>query len=472
MTDAPIYIGIDLGTGGARCVAVDEHGAVVAASSAKLTTENSAVLPGHSEQQPTDWIAALDTAMAGLMAQAPSQGQVAAIAVDSTSGTVLAVDADGAALTPALLHNDMRSTDEAEACSLALGTPISPTFSLAKILWLRRHAGLPDDARFVHATDFINEWLCGKQVATDFTNAMKTGVDLENLSWPEAIESAGVPLGKLPKLCRPGEPIGTLREELASKWGLPTAVMVAAGATDSNAGFYASGAAQVGEWCTTIGTTLAIKGLAETPVNDPDGCIYNHRHPDLHWLPGGASNAGGEILRHWFESAEFADLDAAAATLGQTEQLVYPSVRSGERLPIADAAFQPFHVGSRDDTVGAYLACLEGVGFVERWVYERLAELGAPVGDVVFTSGGAARSDVWLQLRADILQKTIRVAEFAESAMGAAILAAAGHRDAPVGQMSRQMVRISRQYQPTQDGARITYLTNKYNQFREQAAHA
>jgi sugar (pentulose or hexulose) kinase len=472
MADTALYIGIDLGTGGARCIMADAAGQVLATASATLTKENSASEPGHSEQRPADWIAALESAMDEVITKVPSQGQVAAIAVDSTSGTVLAVDSQGTPLTPALLHNDMRSTVEAHSCSEALGVPISPTFGLAKMLWLYRHADLPADARFVHATDFVNEWLCGRQVATDFTNAMKTGVDLETLSWPQSIESVGLPVEMLPEIARPGEPLGLLRSELATRWGLTNDVTVVAGATDSNAGFYASGAAAIGEWCTTIGTTLAIKGVADRPVSDPAGCIYNHRHPDLHWLPGGASNAGGEILRHWFDPAEFADLDAAAATLGQSKQLVYPSVRSGERLPIADADFQPFHVGSRDDKVGAYLACLEGVGFVERWVYDRLAELGAPVGDVVFASGGGTRSDVWLQLRADILQKTVRVAECAESAMGAAILAAAGHRGVSVGEISRQMVRVEREFQPTTDEPRVAYFNTKYHQFKEHAEHA
>ena len=121
---------------------------------------------------------------------------------------------------------------------------------------------------------------------------MKTGVDLESGRW-----SSALPDVRLPSVVAPGTKFGQLRGDLRKRWQLSGEVDLVSGATDSNAAFYASGAAEAGDWSTTIGTTLVIKGLSEVRLHDPEARVYCHKHPDGIWLPGGASNAGGEILR-------------------------------------------------------------------------------------------------------------------------------------------------------------------------------
>ena len=190
-----------------------------------------------------------------------------------------------------------------------------------------------------------------------------------------------------------------------------------------------------------------MKGLSQSRIDDPEARIYCHKHPDRTWLPGGASNAGGEILRARFgESME--DLEAAAAERGQTAHLIYPSVRKGERLPFSSQTFPPFFRGDEGDHAGVFLGCLEGVACVEALVYELLGDLGAAVGDTIYATGGAARSSLGLQVRADLLEKTLCVPAHPNSAMGAAILAAAGCLERPVGELSRQMVTIERTVEP------------------------
>jgi sugar (pentulose or hexulose) kinase len=390
---------------------------------------------------------------------------IAGIAVDSTSGTVLAVDPAGVPTSTALMHNDVRATAEAADCTEALGKPISPTFGLAKMLWLKRNGQVKPGGRFLHATDFINEWLCGKPVPTDFANAMKSGVCLLSLDWPEDMDGTGVLRSELPEVRAPGEQIGWLDPNLAERWGLRSGLPVFAGTTDSNAGFYASGASKPGEWSSTLGTTLAVKGIATDPVADDLGRIYNHRHPDLHWLPGGASNAGGEMLRRWFDTASFDDLNHQAAALGQTDHLVYPSVRRGERLPFADSNFEPFVIGDRDDRPGFYLGALEGLAFVERWTYEVLRELGTQVKPIIYATGGGTKSDAWLQIRADVMDCEIRVPARAESAMGSAILAARGGTGQTVAETSAKMVQIDRRITARKDAALRAYYDEKYAAF-------
>jgi sugar (pentulose or hexulose) kinase len=456
------YLGIDLGTGGVRCLLVEADGKIVKETACELQHLNVATEAHHSEQEPRDWITALETAMDELFADAAHR-HVQAIAVDSTSGTVLPVSDDGVALGRALLYNDMRAGVEADECAAVFGGACSPTYGLPKILWMQRHLSLEDNCLYFHAADYLNSWLAGSvEVPTDFTNAMKTGVDLEKEEWSRALPDL-----RLPELVAPGKKFGVLREDLRHRWHLSGELGLVSGATDSNAAFYASGAAVAGDWSSTLGTTLAVKGLSDTRLEDPDARIYCHKHPDGTWLPGGASNAGGEILRVRFAS-RMAELESAAAGRGRTARVLYPSVRVGERLPFACGSFTPFDEGAQGDQVDEFIACLEGLACVEALVFELLEKLGGVVGETIYATGGAAGSLLGLQIRADFLQKVFAVPAHPNSVMGAAILAAAGDEGRPVGELSRRMTTITHRIEPL--ARESAYHHDRLHQFRELCA--
>lgn len=453
------FLGIDLGTGGVRCLLVEDDGAIRAESSCGLQKLNVASHERGSEQDPRDWIAALETVLDELFAD-PANREVQAIAVDSTSGTVLPVADDGKPLGMAFLYNDMRAQEEAGNCAAVFAGSCSPTYSLPKILWMQAHLDLPEDCLFLHATDYLNSWLAGTtEVPTDFTNAMKTGVDLESEDW-----SVDLPELRLSVVIAPGKKFGVLRDELRARWQLPADIALVSGATDSNAAFYASGAAAAGDWSTTIGTTLAIKGLSDVRLDDREARIYCHKHPDGAWLPGGASNAGGEIVRERF-GGRLEEMERKAAVRRTTEHLLYPSVRKGERLPFASSSFEPFFRGDEQDEVGVFLGCVEGVACVEALVFELLESLGGTVGETIYATGGAVQSLLSLQIRADLLQKRLSVPAHPNSAMGAAILAAAGFHGGQVGEFSQRMVRMDRSVEP--NPSRASYYQERLGAFRQ-----
>jgi sugar (pentulose or hexulose) kinase len=147
------------------------------------------------------------------------------------------------------------------------------------------------------------------------------------------------------------------------------------------------------------------------------------------------------------------------------KSLVYPSIRKGERLPFLSSQFEPFFSGDKRDKKDYLLGCLEGIAFLEFLSYELLENLGASVGDKIFATGGAASSDLGLQIRANILQKKLLVPEHPHSAMGAAILAAAGFCDRKVGDVCKDFVSIKKSIDPCTglDSCRL----DKLNQFRE-----
>ena len=127
-------------------------------------------------------------------------------------------------------------------------------------------------------------------------------------------------------------------------------------------------------------------------------------------------------------------------------------------------SFEPFFVGDESDEVGVFLGCIEGVAFVEAMVYELLESLGGTVGDTIYATGGSARSLLSLQVRANLLQKSLCVPSHPNSAMGAAVLAAAGFLERPVGELSRQMVSIDRTVEPRPSSS--SYYQDRLAEFR------
>ncbi len=436
------YLGIDLGTGGIRCVLIRADGSVIVEVSRSLPCLNRSHKAGESEQDALDWIGCLEDAFDELFS-VPAHRRVLSVAIDSTSGTVLPVNQEGHPLGHAFLHNDVRAIDEAEECRSLFGGECSPTFALPKILWMQRRLHLPDNVRFLHATDFLNVWISGSpEIPTDFTNAMKTGVDLDTKNWLEDLPSVN-----LPSVVAPGHLIGEISLAHRQRWGLSGSCLLVSGATDSNAAFYASGAGRVGEWSTTIGTTLAVKGLSKNRILDRLGRIYCHRHPDGSWLPGGASNAGGEILKDRL-GERLQTLENKTISLPQNPPLFYPSIRKGERLPFTNPKFKPFGVSGAVGESEFFIGCLEGLAFVELMVYQLLEKLGAEVGPFIFATGGAAKSKMGLHIRAEMLQRSILIPQYPNSAMGAAILAIAGHTSRTVGEISGEVVNIVTQVDP------------------------
>ncbi|GAA3107714.1 hypothetical protein GCM10020001_027140 [Nonomuraea salmonea] len=285
-----VWIGIDLGTQSVRALAVAGDGRVLGTGSRPLTSHRDG--PRH-EQDPEQWWRELAAATREALRGVPAGERVEGVAVDATSGTILLTDAEGRAVTPALMYDDRRAdatrANEAGAAVWErLGyRRMQPNWALPKLLWLLRDA--PPGARAAHQSDFVNRRLVGHEVATDLSNALKTGVDLIDERWPsDVFDVLGVPEGMLPAVVRPGARLGTVCAAAAEETGLPEGTPVIAGTTDGCAAQLGAGARQPGSWNSVIGTTLVLKGVTKELIHDPLGVVYSHRAPDGSWLPGGA----------------------------------------------------------------------------------------------------------------------------------------------------------------------------------------
>ena len=246
----------------------------------------------------------------------------------------------------------------------------------------------------------------------------------------------------------PGTEVGSISTTAAAETGLPKGLRVVAGATDGTAACLASGVRRPGDYNTTLGTTLVLKGLSRRICRHPDGLIYCHKLPDGLWLPGGASNTGGEWIGTMFPGADVRAMDAAAQRRLPVEYVAYPLVRSGERFPFLSDTAEGFFLPQPDDTVDRYVACLQGVAFLERLAYDVLDGVAGTTGGEVFSTGGGSRSAVWMQCRADVTGRVLHRPACPESAFGSAVLAAAGSPDGGLSEAIGRMVHVRKTFSP------------------------
>lgn len=453
---APYFLGIDVGTQGVRVVLLDARGNAVGSCEKDFPLSDQS----REEQSPVAWWQACRTCLKSLLAGAAapiSLDHIKAMAVTSTSGTVIPLDARHQALHPALMYSDKRQAAEGEACREAAlrhhpqgYTGFNASSGLSKMVWFARQ--FPEKARqiahWVHAADYITGQLSGRWGITDYTNALKSGYAVEEGCWPAYIYQQ-LPIRKewLPEVVPPGTPIGTLQPALAAELGLPASLQVVAGMTDGCASQIASGAVNPGDWNTTIGTTLVVKGVTRQQIRDPAGRLYNHRHPEGFWMPGGASNTGADWVAAEFPE-DLAALDAQAGQVIPSGRLAYPLRQEGERFPfIAPQArgFEPPGLSRLE----CFVANMEGVAYVERYAFEMIRQLSGEKVKAVFTAGGASNSDTWLTIRSNVLNLPIYKMRHVTGAVGAAILAASKTHFPSVIEAAKALTQIEKEVHPS-----------------------
>jgi D-ribulokinase len=418
-----LTLGIDVGTTGVRIAAL--NGAETVVAQAHIGMAAAERMGSAVTQDAQVWWRATQRALAEI-GRKIDLSRVRAVAVDGTSGTVLAIDRHGVPLSPARMYNDQcdpqigaKIARLAQADSAAHGM----TSPLARAIELQPLKGI---ARIVHQADWIAGCLSGQFGITDENNALKTGYDPVLRVWPEWIAETGMDPQLLPAVV----PAGTLTCRSASRGGLAYGfaadIGFYAGTTDGCAAFLATGADRAGDAVTSLGSTLVLKLLSRKPLFAPAYGLYSHRIGDF-WLAGGASNSGGSVLAQYFSSTELAELEAKLDADRPTQLDYYPLPAPGERFPIADPDLQP-RLRPRPAEDAVFLqGLLEGIAAIEALGYRRLAELGGPPLISVRAVGGGARNTKWTQIRSRALQVPFLTAMSEEAAVGTALLALRAH---------------------------------------------
>jgi sugar (pentulose or hexulose) kinase len=418
-----LYVGIDLGTSGCRAIAINACGEIKAHSNLHYLEHNL------SAKKPADWWLATQIVLKDIISQIALQ-HIQAISIDGTSGTVLFCDDDGHPLTPALMYNDARAS--AQAQFLKKHAPkdsvvLSASSGLAKVLWLLEHYPLEKNFHIVHQADWVAGMLSQRFDVTDINNALKTGFDPVNKIWPlwlkDLLEDANINTTCLPKVQQPGAVIKNIHPTIANKLKLPLDVDIVSGTTDSTAAFIASGAHNVGDAVTSLGSTLVLKIISDVPVNNATQGIYSQPYGS-HWLVGGASNSGGAVLRYYFSDQQMHELTRKINPDKPTGLNYYPLLEKGERFPVNDPELTPRIAPKVENDATFFQALLEGIAEIEHSGYTLLAQLGAPYPGSVKTTGGGSINKAWSQIRQNKLGVPVVNSTHNSAAYGSALLAA------------------------------------------------
>lgn len=411
-----IFLGIDFGTSGARTI-------VIQASA--IVWEGKYLFDRLRTVEATYW----QTALYCLIEQIPFElrREIQAIAINGTSSTVLLCDRHGSPTDAPLLYNDARGSavmDKLMAIAPKHHTVLSATSSLAKLLWWEASSTLARARYFLHQADWLAFLLHGQLGISDYHNALKLGYDVENLCYPTWLSNLQF-FELLPKVVIPGTPIAPVTAEICQRFGLRRDCVVCAGTTDSIAAFLASGAQKPGEAVTSLGSTLVLKLLSRTRVEDSRYGIYSHRLGDL-WLTGGASNTGGAVLREFFTDSQLESLSSQIDANKASQLDYYPLLKKGDRFPINDPQLSPRLEPRPENPVEFLHGMLESIARIEAKGYSLLQQLGATQLTSVYTAGGGAKNPAWTKIRARHLQVPILPPVNTEAAYGTALLAMRG----------------------------------------------
>jgi D-ribulokinase len=411
-----LFLGIDFGTSGARAVVIDRQASIW--FQRKYPWDIAA-----------DWVEVWQQALFTLLASIPEERrrEIRAIAINGTSSTVLLVDAAGQLVDAPLLYNDAQGAamlEQLRSVAPENHTVISATSSLAKLLCMSQLPSFSKARYLLHQADWLGFLLHGRLGISDYHNALKLGYDVEDLQYPKWLENLQIPI-QLPQVLAPGRPVAELRPEIAAEFGFRRDCLVCAGTTDSIAAFLASGAKSPGEAVTSLGSTLVLKLLSRTRVEDARYGIYSHRLGDL-WLTGGASNTGGAVLRQFFTDAELASLSHEIDPTMPSLLDYYPLLKPGDRFPINDPNLAPRLEPRPDNAVEFLHGLLESIASIEARGYELLQQMGADSLQRVYTAGGGAANNTWTAIRRRCLQVPVVASEHTEAAYGTALLAMRG----------------------------------------------
>ena len=493
----PLLLGIDVGTSSVKAVLLDLRGNLCAVCQAEYPLHH--IRPAWVEQEPEDWWRATCQAIREALAKVPhAPERVLGLAVSSQAPTLLPLDRSGRPLRPAMIWMDRRAESEAARLAELLGadeihriTGNRPDafYVAARLLWLRNHEPevLRRTSQFVQVNGFVNYRLTGR-LAMDPAHAVL--LQLRNYAtgeWSEALCSAcGVEPAQFPEVIESHRVQGEVTVEAADATGLLPGTPVMAGTVDSASAALEVGVVEPGIAAEMTGTSTVVIIPNDRGFTAPALIAMPHALPGIHLLLGAMVSSGG-CLR-WFrdqlgqsevqaateQRADAFDLltQQAAEVPPGSEGVVFLPYMMGERSPL-------WHTNARGVFFGLSLATrkaaltrsiLEGAAFALRHNVEVAVRAGAEVREMR-SVGGCSRSDLWNQIKADVLGLPLLLPRTSVgSPFGAAILAGMGAGAFPdVRKSLLEMIRLDRRFEPNQ--ANHERYSRIYQVFRDIYRH-
>ena len=484
-------LGVDGGTEGLRAGIFDVFGTPLAYASTSYPTQFPA--PSWAEQDPNDWWDALGKSVRKAISDSGiSVDQIAAMAVDTTCCSVVALDDSGNPVRPALIWMDVRSAEQAEQMvatgddALRINSngsgPVSAEWMIPKALWIKQNEPYNFDraVTICEFQDYINLHLTGR-----------LGASINNVStrWHCDYTENGVPKSLLEKLdlgelaekwpqdvFRLGELVGRLTPRAAGHLGLTPDLPVVQGGADAQIGMIGLGVVKPGNLALITGSSHLHLGLSEKPFHGTGiwGTYADALLPGLHTVEGGQTSTGSVInwLKNLFGESDYEALNQDASKLPPgSENLIVQEHFQGNRTPHTDPNSRgAFHgLTLKHGREHLFRAAIEGVAFGSELILESMRTNGFFPESIV-VSGGATHSELWLQIHSDVSNLPLILTKNPDAPLlGCAILAAVGaeiYEDIPTA--VEQMVQFDRviepnsqvnaEYQPFYEAYKASYV--------------
>lgn len=437
-------LGIDLGTGSTKAVAIDFNGQPLNISQHYYPVKTPQ--PGYVEQDPELILEAFYSCVADTVAKLGCGPQ--AISFSSAMHSLIPVDENGKALADMLTWADARSEAYAEKLRFSAdgpsiyrtsGTPVYAMSPLSKLMWMRENQSelFGKAHKFIGIKEYIWFRLFG-EFEVDYSIASASGLfDIKNLHWnPRALELAGITAGKLSK------PVDTVFNRAGINAGAAKLLNIdpetpcVAGAGDGCCANLGSFVLTPDVASLTIGTSGAVRVTSPVPVYNDEAMIFNYMLDSQTFCSGGAVNNGGIALQWLIGTflnkprpghAEYDEVFKQAATVpAGSDGLLFLPYINGERAPLWDTKASGTYFGIRLAHSQAHFlrAGIEGICYALHDVLQIIEQSSVPVKQVNI-SGGFISSPLWTQILADILGKELVIVQQEDaSALGAIFLAA------------------------------------------------
>ncbi len=446
MAGERLFMGIDVSTTAVKALLIDGSGAVVGQASAPLTL--STPLPLWAEQHPADWWAGAVTSIRSALTAANVSGDaVAAIGLTGQMHGLVALDAHGQVVRPAILWNDQRTAKQCDEIRQRVGrerliqitgNDALPGFTAPKILWVAEHE--PEVyARMRHILlpkDYLRFRLTGAYAMDKADGSGTILFDLRARDWsPDVLAALDIPAEWLPPTYEGPAITGMVSEMAAGETGLRAGTPVMAGGGDQAAQAVGVGATRSGIAALTLGTSGVVFATTDAPLIEPEGRLHAFCHavPGRWHLMGVTLSAAGSL--QWYRDT-LAPSDSFETLVAEAEQaptgsdgLLFLPYLMGERTPYPDPQARGAWVGLTARHTRAHLtrAVLEGVAFSLKDTFELMRGAGLASLSETRVSGGGARSMLWRRILASVLGVELASAPTTEgAAYGAALLAGVG----------------------------------------------
>lgn len=430
-----MYLGLDLGTSSVKAMLINDAQQVIGVGHAGLTVQRPH--PGWSEQAPGDWLRATEEAVAALKASHPRElAAVKGIGLSGHMHGATLVDAKDRVLRPCILWNDTRSHAEAAALDAdprfraLTGNIVFPGFTAPKLAWVKNNE--PETfakvAKVLLPKDYLRLWLTGEYLSDMSDSAGTSWLDTGKRAWSsELLEATGLTVEQMPGLVEGTDRAGTLRAELAEKWGLGSGIVVAGGAGDNAASACGMGTVAEGQAFVSLGTSGVLFAANAAYLPKPESAVHAFCHAlPKTWHQMGVILSATDAL-NWHSTVTGKSAGELTGELGDALKaptgVTFLPYLSGERTPHNDAKIRGAFIGLGHESDRAVLtqAVLEGVTFAIRDSLEALKSAGTKISRVT-AIGGGSRSRYWLSSIATALDMPVDIP--ADGDFGAAFGAA------------------------------------------------